>query len=68
MYSEKRMVNEYWLLISNVRKKSYLNQNTVLWGWEIKGLLNFILVVMGKGAGEFYSELVEKFILNLWYS
>lgn len=68
MYSEKRMVNEYWLLISNVRKKSYLNQNIVLWGWEIKGLLNFILVVMGKGAGEFYSELVEKFILNLWYS
>lgn len=40
-------------------KKSYLKQNSVLWGWEIKGLRNFILVFMGKEAG-------ENFTLNLW--
>lgn len=36
--------------------------------YSFVGLFNFILVLMGKGAKEFYSELVEKFILNLWYS
>jgi hypothetical protein len=61
------MINEYWLLISSLRKKNNFETNYVCENKE-KEFLNFILVLMGKEMGAFYFEIVEKFILNLWYS